>query len=96
MSGQVEAERGVDRKIATAGRCSDTAPQIAMDVHDLVSLFDPAVLTLMEAIPVTHRGVVDVAIGPAAGIQCDLVRATGVTLRYSWPKERSRSTTETC
>ena len=50
-----------------------------MYVHDLVSLFDPAGLASIEAIPVTHRRLIDVAIRPAAGIQRNLVRAACVT-----------------
>jgi hypothetical protein len=50
-----------------------------MYVHDLVSLFDPAELAPIEAIPIAHRRFIDVAIRPAAGIQRYLVRATGVT-----------------
>src|SRR6266478_6596252 len=50
-----------------------------MYVHDLVSLFDPTGLASIEAIPVTHRSFVDVAIRPAARIQRYFVRATGVT-----------------
>ncbi len=44
----------VDNQVA-ALRCSaNTAPQIAMYVHDLVPPFDPAVLTPKQPIPVTH------------------------------------------
>ena len=50
-----------------------------MYVHDLVSLFDPAVFAPIEAIPVAHRRFIDVANRPAAGIQRYLVRATCVT-----------------
>jgi len=35
-----------------------------MYLQDLVSLFDPAELALIEAIPVTHRRFIDVAIAP--------------------------------
>ena len=76
---QIEAERGVGHDIATLGRSTYTAPQVAMYVHDLVSLFDPAVLAPKEAIPVAHRRFIDVAIRPAAGIQHYLVGATCVT-----------------
>src|SRR5215831_2645521 len=50
-----------------------------MYVHDLVSLFDPAVLTFIEAIPITHSRFIDVAIRPAARIERYLVSATCVT-----------------
>ena len=50
-----------------------------MYVHDLVSLFDPAGLASIEAVPITYRGFIDVAIRPAAGIQRYLVRAACVT-----------------
>jgi hypothetical protein len=50
-----------------------------MYVHDLVALFDPAVLAPIEAIPVAHRRFIDIAIRPAAGIQRYLVRTTCVT-----------------
>jgi hypothetical protein len=50
-----------------------------MYVHDLVSLLDPAVLASIGPIPVADRRFVNVAIRPAADIQCYLVRATGVT-----------------
>lgn len=50
-----------------------------MYVHDLVSLFDPAILAPMEAIPVTHSRFIDVAIRPAARIHRHFVCATSVT-----------------
>src|SRR5215469_2933284 len=60
-----------------------------MHVHDLVSLFDPAVLASIDSIPVAHRRVIDVAIGPVAGIQRDFVRAVRVT-------EQRRTVTGSC
>ena len=65
---QVEAERGVGNDIATLGCGAYTAPQVAMYVHDLVPLFDPAVLAPIEPIPVTHGRFIDVAVRPAAAI----------------------------
>ena len=50
-----------------------------MYVHDLVSLFNPAVLASIEAIPVAQCRFIDVAIRATAGIQRYLVRATCVT-----------------
>src|SRR5262249_11752426 len=59
---QIEAERGVCHDIATSGRSTCTAPQVATYVHELVPLFDPAVLAPVEAIPVAHCRFIDVAI----------------------------------
>ena len=75
---QIEAERRVGHDIVTLGRRTYTAPKVAMYVHDLISLFDPAEFALKEAIPVTRRRFIDVAIRPTAGIQRYLVCATGV------------------
>lgn len=75
---QIEAEGRVGHDIATLGRRTNTAPQVAMYVNDLVSLFEPPVLASEEAIPVTHRRFVDVAIRPAASIQRHFVRTTCV------------------
>jgi hypothetical protein len=49
-----------------------------MHVHDLVSLFNPAEIAPIEAIPITHRRFIDVAIGPDARIPRYLVRAACV------------------
>src|SRR5215469_18824819 len=66
--GQIKPKRCVGDEITTLGRFANAAPQAAMYVRDLISLFDPAVLTLIEAIPVTHGGFINVAVRPAAGI----------------------------
>ena len=76
---EIEAERGVGHDITTLGCSTYSAPQVAMYVHDLVSLFEPAVLAPKEAIPVAYGSSINVAIRPAAGIQRYFVRATGVT-----------------
>ena len=77
--GQIEAERREYNDVATLGRSTYAAPQVAMHVHELISLFDAAVLASKEAIPVAHCRFIDVAICPATGIQRYLVRTTCVT-----------------
>src|SRR5262249_32179104 len=50
-----------------------------MYVYDLISLFDPAELTLIEAIPVARRRFIDVAIRAATCVQRHFVHAVGIT-----------------
>src|SRR5262245_65535246 len=79
LLGQIETERGVGHDIAALWSVTYPAPQIAVHIHDLISLFDPAGVAPIEAIPVPCGRFIDVAVRSAAAIQRDLVRTPRVT-----------------
>src|SRR5215471_6639206 len=79
LLGEIEAQRGVHHEIAPCGRSSYSAPKVAMNVCNLIALFDPAGVTSIEAIPVADRRFINIANRPTALIERDLVGAPGVT-----------------
>src|SRR5215472_12856680 len=76
---QIESDRGEYHHIAASRSVAYPTPKTAMQVLHLVSILDPTELSLKQLEPITARDFINVAIGAAASIHCEFIRAVGVT-----------------